>query len=153
MEVDYSNPSFTKFVWNDEHKNSFRTGLIGELPALNRLVSNIDTSRQENIDILLNNFTTIIRKISDPLFSKRYSSKQKCVFDSKPLFKSAEWFDTECDRASAAYQRKLCMYVCVCNAVLSVIDCYSMCRGCIFRLNEMLGVNSKPFVSAVFNID
>lgn len=93
----------TKVLWNGDFKQQFRSGIIGKLTELNNLVNNIDINNRDSINTVLNNFTSVIRNVADPLFMKTYDYKEKNTFNDKPIIENKDWFDLECERARKQY--------------------------------------------------
>ncbi|XP_060579839.1 uncharacterized protein LOC132736666 [Ruditapes philippinarum] len=95
----------THVKWNPDLTESFRRGIIGKLPDFNRVVNNIDNNNPSTIDASIVNFTSIMREIADPLFSKTINRVQHpySYSDHNPLCKQADWFDQDCRNARNAY--------------------------------------------------
>jgi hypothetical protein len=95
----------TKVKWNHDLTEGFRRGTIGKLPDFNRVVSNIDNNNPNAIDACIENFTSIMREIADPLLSKTVNHVQHtyCNSDHNPLWKQADWFGQDCRNARNAY--------------------------------------------------
>ena len=92
--------------WDSKYKNNFRASVIGKLPAFNLLTSDINISSKESIlyiNKVITDFTNIVRNVTDPLFSKHVSLKEKVYFNESSCASSAEWFDLECSQAKERY--------------------------------------------------
>ena len=87
-----------KCKWNEDYKSPFRSSIIEKLPYFNSIVSRIDVSKHETISIAINEFTSCVREIADPLFLKRF---QLNTCSETP--KKNDWFDAECQSARAKY--------------------------------------------------
>ena len=57
-----------------------RAVILGNLTKLNRLVNDIDISSRDSINTVLNDFTTVFRDVTDPLFKKDYTYKDTSKF-------------------------------------------------------------------------
>ena len=96
----------TKYMWNCENKDTFRAEIISNLPVFNRIVQSIDVSCRQSINTALDDFTSRMREIADPLFAKTYiqaSHRNEYCFSDKPLVKHAVWFDDDCLKAKQLY--------------------------------------------------
>ena len=89
------------YKWNDDRKQQFRGQLIGKLPDFNNVVSCIDISSQNGIDIALNDFVGILRSVSDPVFSKEILCRSNPKFSE--TCRRAVWFDTDCRQSKRLY--------------------------------------------------
>lgn len=106
----YETFSDVKYKWDNTLREQFRSGLITKLPVLNDIVENIDYTSRMSINSVLDRFTTTIRDIADPLFSKVFSYSNKPSFDDNSCMKNADWFDNDCVDARLLYQEALRSY-------------------------------------------
>jgi hypothetical protein len=84
---------FVRYKWNDNHVNTFRNSLIAKLPEFNRLTCAIENGNRLSINDALNNFTSLIRNVADPLFSKNIPNRINHSFSDTTPAKDADWFD------------------------------------------------------------
>jgi len=95
-----------RYCWNDDYKAYFRTCIIGMLPVFNDMCYNIDSASQNGINRLIHDFTSTIREIADPLFTK-YTDRGKNKYGSSSgvtsLIRNKEWFDDACMQAKQRY--------------------------------------------------
>ena len=91
--------------WSDEHKETYRSCLIGLLSEFNRLVMNNENDSPANINNIVTSFTTLIRQVADPLCSRVV--KKKPGFECKYNDDTNKWFDQECRQAKALYKNAL----------------------------------------------
>lgn len=96
-----------KYRWNSDSRDTFRSGLIGNLPYFNQLTSDIDLEHRSSINNVINNFTDTIRRVADPLFIKCSTYTTKSSFLDKSLINNKEWFDVECTIARNCYLQAL----------------------------------------------
>lgn len=96
-----------KYTWSDDCKTTFRSGLIAQLPVLNDLTRDIELNNRSTIDTLVNDFTTIIRKVADPLFEKNVKCNSSSYFTDVSVGKNAEWFDNDCRHYRNVYLESL----------------------------------------------
>ena len=112
------NVSDIKFKWDNLLRERYRAGLISKLPVLNNLTTNIDYSNRDSVNHVINDFTQIIRDVSDPLFSKRFIHKNNIAFSDESFVKHEEWFDNDCIISKNKYLESLRIYSC-CKTVLN----------------------------------
>ncbi len=96
-----------KYKWNSSLREQFRSGIITKLPAFNDIVENIDCLDRVSINDALDLFTTTIRSVADPLFSKNCNYSNKPSFETESCMKSADWFDNDWVHARHLYQETL----------------------------------------------
>ena len=58
--------------WGDNFKDEFRNEVIGRLSMFNDITENIDTKSRDSVNEALDEFTKVIRQVTDPLFSRSY---------------------------------------------------------------------------------
>ena len=76
-------------------KDDFRRRLIGKLTEFNSIVNSINMQKPESISLCIDNFTSVLKEVADPLFSKMVKvSKPRSVANN--AFRKADWFDSEC---------------------------------------------------------
>ena len=95
--------------WNNDLKEEFRKGIIGQLPKFNSIILDIDNENTP-VDSLVSSFTNTIRDVADPLFHKTIQYGDKNNFSSV-LFKNKEWFDHECRVARGNYKTALNVFL------------------------------------------
>jgi hypothetical protein len=93
----------TKYKWKDSSINQFRSSIIARLPEFNYIVNNLNCNNRELVNNALNDFTKVLRSVTDPLFSKRCHVKSDYSFDDVFPVKHADWFDQECVNARNVY--------------------------------------------------
>ena len=87
--------------WDNEKKNAFRRIIIGQLPAFNSLIENVDSSDHTSVDNLISQFSSIIRNAGDPLFLKNCTINRG--FNCKNS-NTSKWFDEDCKNAKHSYK-------------------------------------------------
>ena len=85
----------TKFKWNEQLRDQFRSGVIANLSNFNEIVNNTNCTDRLSVDSMLSDFTNILQEIANPLFSKKCFYKESTYFYECKRF-DTEWFDTEC---------------------------------------------------------
>ena len=99
----------TRYKWNSDCKNDFRSSIISKLPIFNSLTNSINNSDRTSINNLITDFTSIIRDVADPIFSSQVSFSKKSAFNNS-ISQDKEWFDVDCVRAKNAYIESLHVY-------------------------------------------
>ena len=99
----------TRYKWNPNYKNKFRSNILSKLPSLNNLTNIINSSDRTSINELITDFTSIIRDVADPIFSSQVSFSKKSSFNN-PISQNKEWFDVDCVRAKHVYMESLLVY-------------------------------------------
>ena len=56
-QESHNDSPFIRVKWKDEARDSFRRGLIGQLPKLNEIARNIDTGDRHSINTCTQSFT------------------------------------------------------------------------------------------------
>jgi hypothetical protein len=75
---------FVRYKWNDNHINTFRNSLIAKLQEFNRLTCAVKNGNLLSINDALNTFTSLIRNVADPLFSKTFLTGLIIHFPTRP---------------------------------------------------------------------
>lgn len=77
-----------KYKWKGTLINYFRLGIIARLPVMNNIVNNLNCNDRESVTNALNDFTNVLRNVTDPLFSKRCHVKSDYGFDNVFIWNS-----------------------------------------------------------------
>ena len=113
--------SYTTYKWSQKYKDQFRANLIGQLPVLNQLVTNIEPT-EAGIDSVVCSFSNIVKKVADNYFLKHVNIFHPTNFVDVSSCDNTEWFDRECIDARNSYHEALRVFNC-CKTDASRIYC------------------------------
>ena len=94
-----------KFKWDSNLRDMFRSDIVENLNVFDTIV-NKEILDKSSINCMLNDFTSKMRSIADPLFAKHCHFKQHAYYSSN-IFNNKSWFDSECISARTCYKRAL----------------------------------------------
>ena len=113
--------SYTTYKWSQKYKDQFRANLIGQLPLLNQLVTNIEPT-EAGIESVVCSFSNIVKKVADNYFLKHVNIFHSTNFVDVSSCDNTEWFDRECIDARNSYYEALRVFNC-CKTDASRIYC------------------------------
>ena len=87
----------------------FRRNIIGQLPAFNNLIEDVDSSDNTSFNNLISQFSNILRDAGNPLFLKNSTINRG--FNCKHS-NTCKWFDEDCKNAKHLYKEALFDFNC-----------------------------------------
>ena len=97
------NHDYEFYKWDSDKKDTFRRGLISQLPLLNDIVKP-ENLNERNISETVNEFVNVINTVAEPLFRVKGHNSQKGINCKRS---SMEWFDRDCKDAKEVYLNAL----------------------------------------------
>ena len=91
-----------KYKWSSKNRDAFRSALIGQLPLLYQLTSNLSSTPQ-SINSTIIRFSDVIRSVADEYCLKCYNENTLHDNSTSDCRRNAMWFDSDCRNARKEY--------------------------------------------------